>query len=174
LDSPFTPRLYVIEPTLEAIITSMGLNLSIGCRNKAQCGSPRSGGTPHLHRGSIMIGKTAHISVLALAVTASSVGPAAARTLYDGRWSLTIMTERGPCDPTYNFPVEVNNGIVTFPGLVRAGGRVSSKGRVRVSVAVGDRYASGAGRVNRTAGGGRWFGRSGDDRCSGSWRAYRY
>jgi hypothetical protein len=120
-----------------------------------------------------MIRKFAQASIVAIAA-ALDAGAAAARGPYDGSWSLTIMTERGPCDPTYNFPVQVTDGIVTFPGLVRAGGRVSSKGVVRVSVAVGHRSAAGSGRVNRTAGGGRWSGRSGNDRCSGSWRAHRY
>jgi len=79
-----------------------------------------------------MIGNIARASILALAVTASTAGVAAAGTPYDGRWSLSIVTQHGACD-TYNFPVNIANGAVTFPGLVKASGRVTAKGGVRVA-----------------------------------------
>ena len=72
---------------------------------------------------------------LALLAVSTSIGAANAATVYDGRWSLTISTTRGACD-TYNFPVEIVNGNVSFPGLVRAHGKVAKGGAVRVSVAV--------------------------------------
>jgi hypothetical protein len=62
---------------------------------------------------------------------------------------------------------------VSFPGLVRANGRVTPKGAVRVTVAAGDKVAWGSGRLTRTYCGGRWSGRSGSDRCSGVWSAQR-
>ena len=71
-----------------------------------------------------MIGNIARASILAFAVIASTAGVAAASTPYDGRWSLSIVTQRGACD-TYNFPVNITNGAVTFPGLVKASGRVA-------------------------------------------------
>jgi hypothetical protein len=110
--------------------------------------------------------------ILALAIIATTTSIAAARTPYDGRWSLSIVTERGECS-TYNFPVDITNGNVSFPGLVRASGRVTGKGSVRVTVAVQDKYASGSGRLSLGSGRGRWSGRSGSDRCSGSWSAQR-
>jgi hypothetical protein len=119
-----------------------------------------------------MVATIARASVLALAVIASTVSVAAASTPYDGRWSLSIVTKSGACD-TYNFPVNIANGNVTFPGLVRASGRVAKGGLVRVAVAAGDKSASGSGKLTLGSGSGRWTGKSGNDRCSGSWTAQR-
>ena len=84
------------------------------------------------------------------------------------------MTQRGSCDRTYNFAVRIDNGIVTFPGFVRARGRVTSGGHVRVAISAGGKYASGSGRIARNnVASGRWSGRSGRDRCSGYWTARR-
>jgi hypothetical protein len=121
-----------------------------------------------------MINTFVRASIFAFVIAAPTVAIAAPRTAYDGSWSLSIVTERGTCDRSYNFGVQIANGRVTFPGLVRAGGRVASGGRVRVSVAAGGKTASGSGRLSGTAGRGRWTGRSGKDRCSGSWTAQRY
>ena len=119
-----------------------------------------------------MIANIARASILAFAVTATTTGIAAAATRYDGRWSLSIVTQRGTCD-TYNFPVVITNGNVTFPGLNKAKGRVNSKGGVRVTIAVTGKSASGSGRLSLGSGSGRWTGKSGDDRCSGTWTAQR-
>ena len=118
-----------------------------------------------------MFGKIVGASILALVVTAPA---AAARTAYDGSWSLTISTHRGACDPSYYFQVQIANGHVSSPGLNKFRGHVSPGGAVRVSVSAGDKYAAGSGRLSRTSGGGRWSGHSGRDRCSGSWSAQRY
>ena len=83
------------------------------------------------------------------------------------------MTERGNCDRNYYFQVQVANGIVSHPNLVKLRGRVSSGGIARVSVSVMDKSASGAGKLSQTSGRGRWTGRSGNDRCSGYWTAQR-
>lgn len=111
-------------------------------------------------------------SILALAVAASTAGAANAATRYDGRWSLSIVTTRGDCS-TYNFPVDISNGHVSFPGLVKARGRVTPKGNVSVFVAAMDKSASGSGRLTPVSGSGRWSGHSGNDRCSGTWTAQR-
>jgi hypothetical protein len=148
------------------------LNLGAAPRDKWPCGVPEVGTPGQFHRGElIMIGNIARASVLAL-VTASTTGVAVASTPYDGRWSLSIVTQRGACD-TYNFPVNITNGAVTFPGLVKASGRVTPKGGVRVFVAAGGKSASGSGKLSLGSGSGRWTGRSGDARCSGSWTAQR-
>src|SRR5262245_31987926 len=111
-----------------------------------------------------MIATITRASILALVVTAATSGIASARTVYDGAWSLSIVTQRGACD-RYNFPVQITNGNVTFPGLVRANGHVSSKGGVRVTVAAMGKTAAGSGRLTASSGSGRWSGRSGNDRC---------
>jgi len=119
-----------------------------------------------------MLSNIARTSILALVIAAPAFGSAQASTRYDGRWSLSIMTTRGTCD-TYIFPVDINNGHVSFPGLVRANGRVTGKGSVRVFVAAMGKSANGSGKLSMSSGSGSWSGKSGDDRCSGRWTAQR-
>ena len=119
-----------------------------------------------------MFGAIARAGILALVAIASTTGIATASTPYDGRWSLSIVTQKGACD-TYNFPVDITNGAVTFPGLVKASGRVAGNGSVSVNVAAGDKSAAGSGKLKLGSGSGHWTGRSGNDRCSGTWTAQR-
>jgi hypothetical protein len=96
-----------------------------------------------------------------------------AGSAYDGSWDLVFVTQRGGCDPTYNFTVNITDGIVTHPNLVRFRGYVVRSGAVRASVTVQDRFASGSGRLARNSGRGTWSGYSGQARCSGYWTAQR-
>jgi hypothetical protein len=98
---------------------------------------------------------------------------AEARTSYDGPWNLAFVTQHGSCDPTYNFSVDINDGVVTHPNLVKFRGHVERSGAVRASVTVHDKYASGSGRLTRDDGRGIWTGRAGSGRCSGYWTAQR-
>ncbi len=50
---------------------------------------------------------------------------AQARSAYDGSWDLVFVTQRGACEPSYNFTVNVSNGIVSHPNAIRRGARVS-------------------------------------------------
>jgi hypothetical protein len=55
---------------------------------------------------------------LSLCVTAACffvalASTAHARSAYDGSWDLAFVTQRGACDPTYNFTVNISNGVVT-------------------------------------------------------------
>jgi hypothetical protein len=110
---------------------------------------------------------TATCLFVALASTAQ------ARSAYDGSWDLAFVTQRGACDPTYNFTVSVSNGIVTEPNLVRFRGYVAKSGAVHASVTVQDKYASGSGRLSSNSGRGTWSGYAGNSRCSGYWTAQR-
>jgi hypothetical protein len=101
------------------------------------------------------------------------VSGAQARSAYDGSWDLRFVTQRGACDPTYNFSVNISNGVVTHPNLVRFSGHVARSGAVRASVTVQDKYASGSGRLSSVSGRGTWSGYSGSGRCSGYWTAER-
>lgn len=98
---------------------------------------------------------------------------AQARSAYDGSWDLVFVTQRGACDPTYNLSVNITNGVVTHPNLVRFRGYVTHSGAVRASVTVQDKYASGSGRLASNSGRGTWSGYSGSARCSGYWIAQR-
>ena len=96
-----------------------------------------------------------------------------ARSAYDGSWNLAFVTQRGACDAVYNFTVNVSNGVVTHPNLVKFRGYVRKSGAVRASVTVHDKYAAGSGRLSSTSGRGTWSGYSGGARCSGYWTAKR-
>jgi hypothetical protein len=96
-----------------------------------------------------------------------------ARSAYDGSWDLAFVTQRGACDPSYNFTVNVSDGIVTHPNLVRFRGYIAKSGSVHASVTVQDKFASGTGRLFGTSGRGRWSGYAGSARCSGYWTAQR-
>jgi hypothetical protein len=96
-----------------------------------------------------------------------------ARSAYDGSWDLVFVTQRGACDPTYNFTVNISNGVVTHPNLVRFRGYVGKSGAVRASVTVQDKSASGSGRLSSVSGRGTWSGHAGNERCSGYWTAQR-
>jgi hypothetical protein len=98
---------------------------------------------------------------------------AQARSSYDGSWDLTFVTQRGACDPTYNFTVNIADGVVTHPNLVRFRGYVARSGAVRASVTVQDKFASGSGRLSSNSGRGTWSGYSGSSRCAGYWTAQR-
>ena len=119
------------------------------------------------------------LSLFAIAATAfvAAAGTAHARSAhdgaYDGSWDLAFVTERGPCDPTYNFAVNISNGVVTNPNLVRFSGHVARSGAVHASVTVQDKYASGSGRLFGASGRGTWSGHAENGRCSGYWTAQR-
>jgi hypothetical protein len=110
---------------------------------------------------------TAAVSLVAMTSVAQ------ARSAYDGSWDLLFVTQRGACDPTYSFSVNITDGIVTHPNLVRFRGYVARSGAVRASVTVKDKYASGSGRLSSNSGRGTWTGHSGNARCSGYWTAQR-
>ncbi len=96
-----------------------------------------------------------------------------AQSAYDGSWDLVFVTQRGACDPAYNFTVNISNGVVTHPNLVKFRGHVAKSGAVRASVTVQDKYASGSGRLSSASGRGTWRGYAGNARCSGYWTAQR-
>jgi len=111
------------------------------------------------------------VTVTVALVALTSV--AQARSAYDGSWDLVFFTQRGACDPTYNFSVNISNGVVTHPNLVRFRGYVARSGAVRASVTVQDKHAFGSGRLAINSGRGTWSGYSGSARCSGYWTAQR-
>src|SRR6516225_324449 len=114
------------------------------------------------------------LTYAAVATCAVAFASAAqARSAYDGSWDLIFVTQRGACDATYNFSVNITDGIVTHPNLVKFRGTVARSGAVRASVTVQDKFASGSGRLSSNSGRGTWSGYSGSARCSGYWTAQR-
>jgi hypothetical protein len=98
---------------------------------------------------------------------------ALAGSRFDGTWNLTFVTQRGACDPAYNFTVDALNGSVSHPNILTFRGHVAPSGAVHAAVRVGQKYASGSGRLSEASGRGVWSGRSGESRCAGTWTAER-
>ena len=117
--------------------------------------------------------KTPSLWMIAAVCFVAAASVAHARSAYDGPWDLVFVTQRGSCDPSYNFTVNVSDGIVTHPNLVKFKGYVAKSGSVHASVTVHDKFASGTGRLSGATGGGKWSGYAGSARCSGYWTAQR-
>jgi hypothetical protein len=117
--------------------------------------------------------KTSSLWMIAAVCLMTPASAVQARSAYDGSWDLVFVTQRGACDPSYNFSVNIADGVVTHPNLVNFRGYVARSGSVRASVTVHEKFASGTGRLTGSTGGGRWSGHSGSERCSGYWTAQR-
>jgi hypothetical protein len=114
-------------------------------------------------------------ATLALPGVASVAGTASARTIYDGAWSVLIITRSGSCDPTYRYGVQIADGNVVYDGggPITLQGNVNPKGAVRVLLQAGSQYAQGSGRLTRTRGSGVWKGQGMSSACAGVWQAER-
>ncbi len=114
------------------------------------------------------------ITMLVVAATLCAAVPASARTVFDGQWSVAIITERGTCDRGYRYSINIRDGIVHYGGdVVDMEGRVARNGAIRVTVARGNQIAYGTGRLGRDSGQGVWRGKGNGDSCSGRWEAER-
>jgi hypothetical protein len=121
-----------------------------------------------------MINRILCAGVLAFVSVAALPNTASAQRAFDGQWSVLIVTQNGTCDRAYRYGVSIRNGGVYYDGgVVNFTGRVAANGAVNVRVTSGSAFASGAGRLNRNSGQGRWSGASGGSRCSGYWTAER-
>jgi hypothetical protein len=112
----------------------------------------------------------------ALAFTAAfAPEPGAARTNYDGNWSVLIVTNSGPCDRAYRYGLSIRDGRVFYEGSasVNVDGRVAPNGRVQVRVWAGSQSANGTGRLSSNYGSGMWRGAGSSSSCEGSWSAER-
>jgi hypothetical protein len=114
-------------------------------------------------------------TVLALGSVAYTAGTASARTLYDGPWSVLIVTASGSCDSSYRYGVRISDGNVAYEGIapISLQGKVTPKGAVRVIVQAGSQWADGVGKLTRNRGGGIWKGQGMGGICAGTWQAER-
>jgi hypothetical protein len=129
--------------------------------------------TSHLLRSPIL--GTVLAAILALGGVASSAGTASARTIYDGAWSVLIVTQSGSCDPSYRYGVQIADGAVVYDGAgpITLQGKVTPKGAVRVILQAGSQWADGSGKLTRNRGGGVWKGQGMSSACAGTWQAER-
>ena len=113
-------------------------------------------------------------SFLAVAFYAFMADVGFARSPYDGSWSVVFYTRSGACGAAYRSEVVIQNGGI-YPGAsgINFNGHVSPRGDVRASVAAGDQYASGSGRLGPYSGGGVWRGQGSGGLCAGTWAAER-
>jgi hypothetical protein len=97
--------------------------------------------------------------------------------VFDGNWSVLVITEQGTCDRAYRYSVHVENGQVRYNGDangVNLAGEVFPNGHVSVSINLRDRSARGVGRISDKVGAGSWHGNgSNNTTCSGTWEAER-
>jgi hypothetical protein len=112
-----------------------------------------------------------HCVVVFAACFGLTATPARALPAYDGLWSVSIVTEKGDCDPGYRYPIRITRGVLSNAGdtAFTIAGSVGSTGLIRVTVSHGSASASGLGRLSGNLGSGSWNGGS----CSGTWTAER-
>jgi hypothetical protein len=112
------------------------------------------------------------VPAIAAAILAAPA-PARAQAGYNGTWSVLIVTDSGPCDRAYRYPVRLNNGQVSYAGQAdfNVSGRVRSDGTVSVTVSRRDQSASGTGRLRGDSGSGTWRGVDSSATCTGTWTA---
>jgi len=118
------------------------------------------------------IGRSVISALVATSTTfVASTTLALAAPRYDGTWSVSIVTEKGDCDPGYRYPIRITNGALANAGdnAFTITGKVAPTGAIVVTVSAAGKSATGSGRLAGDMGGGSWTGGS----CSGSWTAER-
>ncbi len=103
------------------------------------------------------------------------MAPAAQAAAFDGHWSVSVITEKGPCDPGYRYDVNVAGGKIAYSGDAAVGldGTVTPNGQVVVAVGRGGEHANGKGKLTATSGSGTWRGGTAQSECAGRWEAER-
>lgn len=115
------------------------------------------------------------LAALPLGFALAAPAPHALAASHDGNWSVLVITEKGDCDRAYRYGVNVANGHVRYQGdtAVNMSGTVAPGGAVKVSIRLGDKGASGTGRLSTSAGSGTWRGVGSGKSCTGRWEAER-
>jgi hypothetical protein len=106
---------------------------------------------------------------------APSPPKAAPSVNFDGRWSVVIITDQGPCDRAYRYGLRISGGHVHYQGDSAAviNGQVDAHGNVVVSLRYGQSTAHGSGHLTESDGEGTWQGASAGSACAGHWEAER-
>ena len=105
-------------------------------------------------------------------VTAAAIAKPVSSAVYDGEWSVLVLTDQGTCDRAYRYPMHITNGrLVGTDSAFDVSGQVQPSGKVAVRVSAGAKSASGEGSLAQASGSGKWTAQNGQ--CSGTWRAER-
>jgi hypothetical protein len=149
------------------------MRLASDLSNEAQATQP--GDATMLSKTMFMNAIAGVLAAFALALTCVAVaGTASARTVYDGDWSVLIVSNSGACSGSYRYGVQIADGTLLYGGgMITMQGRVTPRGAVRVLVQSGGQWANGSGHLTRSHGGGVWKGQGTSGTCAGTWVAER-
>jgi hypothetical protein len=120
------------------------------------------------------------VADLAATATVASAQAAPKRVMharshaFDGLWSVSILTQAGPCSASYRYPARIIGGQVMQTGndfSYQISGAVVASGAILVTVSQGGQSATGYGRLRGASGGGRWT--AAGNQCYGTWTALR-
>jgi hypothetical protein len=93
---------------------------------------------------------------------------------FDGNWSISFITQSGPCLQTYSGSGQIVDRVIHFRGSGSFSGSVAPSGSVSMRFSVGPSHAVGTGALGSDTGNGTW---SADlvevGACSGIWNAQR-
>src|ERR1700748_3312078 len=90
---------------------------------------------------------------------------------FDGRWSVSVITNSGACDRGYRYRLDIENGQIFYDNpSVQVSGQCTRRAQVQVVVRAGGQQAVGTGRMSSTYGEGSWSGQSSAGQCSGVWQ----
>jgi hypothetical protein len=125
--------------------------------------------------GGLVLGVAVAAAILTVTAAPSDAQErhAARSHAYDGLWSVSILTQSGPCDASYRYPARIVGGQITHADRdlsYEISGAVAGSGAIAVTVSKGIQSATGYGRLRGARGGGRW---SAGGMCSGVWSATR-
>lgn len=94
---------------------------------------------------------------------------------YNGIWRVAMVTEKGMCDPSYQYGIAIADGTIrdlaSAGGSVSLSGQVDGAGKVQVVVAKGMARAGATGKLRGNRGFGTW--RLPTLGCAGRWSAAR-
>ena len=111
----------------------------------------------------------------ALAAAPSHAAPKRQRSgAYDGLWSVSILTQAGPCDASARYPARIVAGQIQQADndfSYQISGNVISSGAIAVTVSKGLSTATGYGMLRGATGNGRWS--MANNQCYGTWSAMR-
>jgi hypothetical protein len=104
----------------------------------------------------------------------ASPAPVAAKSAFDGSWTVTARTTQGACDRLVHYRIVIIDGRVMSGDIRGVSGQVGASGSVTVRVQRDEGTAQGSGRLGPSSGSGRWTVRSSTKgNCAGEWSAER-
>ncbi|MCJ2039053.1 heme utilization protein [Methylobacterium sp. E-025] len=94
---------------------------------------------------------------------------------YDGSWSITAVTENGPCSASTSYQVQIQDSHASIPGDdMNIDGGVSMAGAVEATITQGSNKVPITGSLTaKGSGSGTWRASGGLVECSGNWSARR-